>query len=171
MFAFIIRTSPPPARLLFQGPSNPTPTSPIDSYFPALLLPRGTVNPVPLHTGLSRISTAFTNSSAHSPHPSSRSSPPDRVFLASPACDCCPPTPTQASPSWANALRWIARTPGTLPCVHTSWIRSSTPGVDLPQEVIPDARERHNVSRLDAHRARRGGSRSARPECDQVCAT
>jgi hypothetical protein len=72
---------------------------------------------------------------------------------------------------WEHAHRWIARTPWpSSPSVNTTWIRSSIPGVDLPQEVIPDARDRQDVSRLDAHRARGGETWSGRPRCDQVFA-
>jgi hypothetical protein len=164
------RTSPPPRLLSSRAHPHPTPTSPIDSCSPALLLPRGTAYPVPLPSCPEFLPPSPTHQPTVHSHPLVHNPPTGSSFPTLLATAVYPP-PTQAFPSWEDAHRWIARTPGTLPCVNTTWIRSSTPGVDLPQEVIPDARDRQNVSRLDAHRARRGGSRSTRPKCDNVRAT
>lgn len=42
--------------------------------------------------------------------------------------------------------------PGTR-IVNSTWIRSPTSGADLPQEVIPDGRDSHDVSQLDLRTA------------------
>lgn len=62
----------------------------------------------------------------------------------------------------------VRENPGTR-IVNTTWIRSPTSGADLPQEVIPDGRDSHDVSRLDAHTP--GGKGYSWSGCNQVFAT
>lgn len=68
-----------------------------------------------------------------------------------PCSTCPPPEPCHSNPSFPSqgVCKLIRKPRAGLSIVNTTWIRSPIPGVDLPEEVIPDARPR-NVSRFDA---------------------